>query len=284
MTAPTAPTYDATQVVTGASALYIAPANTPLPADSSILWDPTNWTGKTLTLNGATAATFSVTTSAGTQTTASQTTFTKAALTTALAGLSNVGAGNVTITGTDTTGPFVVVFANTLGAVTLAVTANTGGPPTVTGGLWVPPGATEAGWTFTGDRATQPITIEEQSTPVNEFVSTSNAMISGNAAQASTTNLQYALNAVKSVIARVPGTQPSVEVLTMSDTLVHYAAALETLNVAGFARRYYIPDTIVPQNLTQTFRRQAQQHLVPLQFRAVCPPGSIVVRNITSIT
>jgi hypothetical protein len=57
MSAPTAPPFNTANVLVGQAALYIAPKGTALPADSSVLYDPTNWTGKTLTAVGATAVT-----------------------------------------------------------------------------------------------------------------------------------------------------------------------------------------------------------------------------------
>lgn len=283
MTAPTSPFYDTSQIAVADSALYIAPAYTPLPSDAAVLWDPTLWTGKTLTAAGATAITLSVTNSLGTQSTASIASFatvTAATLQTTLAALTNVGAGKVTVTGPNG-GPFVIVFASSLGATTLAISASTGGTPTVTGGLWLPPGATDAGWQYSATRQVQDITIEEQSTPVNRFITSTSAQISGNASQASSQNLQYAMNAVKSLIAQASQVT-GMTILTMTDDLQHYAACLETKNPAGFARRYYIPDTVVSDGFTQNFRRNAQQQMVPLAFTAVCPPSSIVIRDVTA--
>lgn len=286
MTAPTAPPVNTSNVLVGAGALYIAPANTPLPADSSVLFDPTNWTGKILTANGATAVTLSVTTAAGTQTTASNPLpGTAAAIQTALAGLSNVGAGKVTVTGS-AGGPYTIVFANSLGAVTLAITAQTGGPPTVTGGLWTPPGATEAGWSFGKTISTQDINIEEQGPPVGRFVQTSGYGISGTVMEASRANWKMALNAVRTLIAAggAGSGQPGVDVLTMQDDLIHYAVALETKNEFGFATRDYIPDAVQAENITVAHRRAAAAKGLAVNFGSVCPVGSIQSRGVMTAT
>ncbi len=92
-----------------------------------------------LTLNNApTGGTFTVavTTSAGTQTTAGIAyNAAAAALQTALQGLSNVGAGNATVTG-GAGGPYTIVFPNTLGAVAVvgngASLTGAGAQPTAT--------------------------------------------------------------------------------------------------------------------------------------------------------
>lgn len=283
MTSPVAPPYDRSGVVVAASALYVAPAYTPLAPDSSILWDPTNWAGKTLTLAGATAITLSVTTALGIQTTASITTPTAANIATALAGLSNVGSTNglpnVSVSGT--VSPFKVVFASALGAVTLAITTSTGGAPTVTDGLWAPAGASEAGWSYSASRQTQDITIEEQSTPVNKFITSTTASVSGNASQADINIIQWAMNASKTQIAQSTG-QPAVTVLAGKDTLDHYAVMLETRNRFGLPRRFYIPDVVNADGLTQAFRRNAAQQMVPVSFAALCSPQEIIIRDCTA--
>lgn len=284
MSSPLTPPYNPANVVVGDAALYVAPANTPMPADSSVLFDPTLWTGKTLTANGATAITLSVTSALGTASTASITTFgseTAAALQTALAALSSVGAGKVTVTG-PTGGPFVIVFDASLGGVTLAVTASTGGSgPTVTGGLWLPAGATEQGWTLGGNTNTQDIQIEEQSTPVGTFVTSRTVTISGNLAEDVMQSWQWAWNAVKTLIAQGVG-QPAVTQLALSDSLVHYAVALETGNSYGQPRRTYIPDSVATESVTTAFRRAAASRMVPVTFHSVCATNKIITREITA--
>lgn len=286
MTAPTAPPYNVNNVLVGPAALYIAPKGTPLPADSSILFDPTNWTGKTLTANGATAVTLSVTTSAGTQTTASNPLpGTAAAIQTALAALSNVGAGNVTVTGA-AGGPYTIVFANALGAVTLAITTQTGGPATITGGLWVPPGATDAGWTFGRTVNTQDINVEEQGPPVARFVTSSGFTIAGTIMEASRANWQLALNSVVTVLAAGAGGsgQPGINLQTMSDNLIHYAVALESKNEYGFATRDYIPDAVQADNVSVAHRRAAAAKGLAVTFSSVCDIKTIVSRAVTTAT
>jgi hypothetical protein len=289
MTAPTAPPYNVNNVLVGPAALYIAPANTPLPADSSILFDPANWTGKTLTANGATAVTLMVTNAAGSQSTASLTSFatiTAAAVQTALAALTNVGAGKVTVTGS-AGGPFQIVFANSLGPVTLTVPTSTGGTgPTVTGGLWTPPGATEAGWTFGKTISTQDINIEEQGPPVGRFVTSSGYGISGTVMESSRANWKMALNALRTLVAAGAGGsgQPGVDVLTMQDDLIHYAVALETKNEYGYATRDYIPDAVQAENITVAHRRAATAKGLAVNFASVCDVKLIQSRGITTAT
>lgn len=289
MSAPTAPPFNTANVLVGQAALYIAPKGTALPADSSILYDPTNWTGKTLTAAGATAITLSVTTPNGdTQLTASLTSFatiTAAAVQSALTGLSNVGAGNAVVTGV-AGGPFLIVFNNALGPVTLAISTSTAGAPTITGGLWTPPGATEAGWSFGKNITTNDINIEEQSPPVARLVASSAYTFSGTILEASRANWQVALQSVRTSIAKGAGGsgQPAVDVQTMQDALTHYAVALESQNEFGFATRDYAPDCVQAENISVAHRRAAGPKGLAVVFATVCPVGQIVSRAIKTVT
>lgn len=279
----TAPPYRAQNVMVGDAALYIAPSYTPLPLDSSLLFDPTNWTGQVLTANSATAVTLSVTNNLGVQTTSSITSFgteTAAALATTLAALSNVGAGNVTVVGS-AGGPFTITFAYALGVTTVAVTASTGGTgPTVVGGLWVPAGASDAGWTFGTTKQTQDIQIEEQSTPVGTFITSQDVMISGALSEDTMQQLQWSLNALKTITAQATGI-PQTTTLTMTDAVQHYAVALESQNPYGLSRRIYIPDTVMTEGISQAYRRAASNRTLAVSFRSVCATSAIIVKEFT---
>lgn len=283
MTVQAQPPIRTLNVMTGDAALYIAPAYTPMAADKSDLFDPTNWTGVSLTANSATAVTLSVTTYAGTQSTSSITSFgseTAAALQTALQALSNVGAGNVIVTGS-AGGPFTIIFSQALGAVVVAVTASTGGTgPVVVNGPWIAAGASDAGWTFGKATQVQDINVEEQSTPVNTFITSQDVTIGGSLAEDTMQSWQWALNAVKSVVAQGTG-QPAIIQLALTDALQHYAVALETINPYGYARRFYIPDTVMTDSVSTAFRRAAANRTIPVSFRSVCPTGLIIAREVT---
>jgi hypothetical protein len=282
--------YTPGNVVVGQAVLYVAPSFTSLPPANSVLFDSTNWTAKTISFSGSpTAGTFTptVVTAAGSASVpiTYATTLTAATVQTALAGLSNVGTGNVTVTGTNG-GPFTVSFASSLGGVSMTVaSALTGGTtPTVStsGGLWIPAGATEGGWSFGGSTSTNDINIEEQSTPVGKYVTARTCSISGALAEDTVQSHQWALNMVKSVAAATTGV-PATTTLTLSDTLSHYAVALETINAQGFARRYYIPDTVSVSNVTVAFRRAAANRSLPVSFDSVCATSLIVIQEVTSV-
>lgn len=277
--------YDPNGVVVGNAVLYVSyTPYTPLPTDSSTLFDASPWLGKTLTLNGATSITLQVVTSAGTQTTAALgtiATMTAAQLQTTLAALSNVGAGNVLVTG-NVAGPFQILFNGSLGAVALSISASTGGTgPTVTGGLWMTGGGSEQGWSVAGNTQTQDITIEEQSTPVGTTITGRTFNITGNLSEDVMRSWQLGFNGTLAQIAQGVG-QPAVSVLTLSDKVQHYSVALEMANRFGLARRIYIPDAVCLESPTVAFRRAAAQRLIGANFRSVCAIGDIQVRECTA--
>lgn len=275
--------YDPTNVVVGQAVLYVAPSFTAMPADASVLFDPSNWTGKVLTAAGATAITLQVVTAAGTQTTASLTSFatiTAAAVQAALTGLSNVGAGKASVSGING-GPFTINFDASLGAVTLSISASTGGTPTISGGLWLPAGASEQGWSFGGNVNTNDITIEEQSTPVGVQVQSRQVSVSGTMAEDVMQSWQWSFNATKTVTAAASGITGKTE-LNLSDNLTHYAVALEMVNKYGMARRLYIPDNVSIESATVVARRAQMQRLLPVSFRSVCATNLIRIQEITA--
>lgn len=286
---PSTAIYNPRNVNVGDSTLYIAPAWTPCPPDNLLPFVPDRLIGKTLTANGATAVTLSVSNAQGVATTSSLTTFgsvTGAALKSALEGLANVGAGKVTVTapggGTAVAGgPFLIVFSTDLGACTLAVTASTGGTPTITGGLWVPLGATEAGFTFTKNVTTSDIGIEEQSNPVNRFIQSQTPGFSGNLAEDTIDNFGFATNMVKSYIAAGAG-QPAVTQLVGTEDLVHYACYHESATAAGLSEITYIPDTVCTDTVTIAYRRTANPRLIPVSFGALCKPSEFLRRRVTA--
>lgn len=285
--------YNASNVKVGQACLYVAPINTPMPADSSVLFDPTNWTGKILTANSATSVTLTIATVFGTVSTAAMATFGSAtaatvdtAIETALATLPNytiptsASGGGVKVTGV-TGGPFTLLFDQALGAVVVTA-VGTGGTPTLTGGLWTPAGASDQGWSFGGSKNVQTIRIEEQSTPVGRFIVDQDVSITGTFAEDVMLSWQIALNMSKAVTAVGTGITPKIR-NTMTDALVHYAVALEMSNEIGFARRAYIPDTVSTNAVTIGFRRASDKRMIPVGFGSVCQTNQIVVDDIRGL-
>lgn len=281
MTAQPGSLYDTSNVVVGGAALYVAPSFTLPPADASALFDEAPWSGLKLLANGATAATPTVITALGSVvgTSFNPTTITATALQTQLAGMANVGAGNVTVTAV--TGGFQILFSNALGSVIVSLGTQTGGPATITQGLWLPAGATDQGWAFTGTKQTTDITVEEQSSPAGVTMTTQTVSIPGILAEDVMQSWQWAFNGTRLVTAQASG-QPGKIRLTLSDTIARYAVCLEMANRYGLARRVYIPDAVCLDSPNVGFRRAANKRMLNVTFRSVCNINQIWVDEITS--
>jgi hypothetical protein len=289
--------YNASGAYAGQAVLYIAPPFTPMAADSSVLFDPTNWTGKTLTANGATSITLSISTAYGTVTTAAMASFATAtaatvdtAIETALAGLpsytppTSAQGGAVRVTGAVAGGPFALLFDSRLGAVVVTVSASTGGTgPTITSPGWFSAGGSEQGWSFGGQMNVQTLYIEEQTTPVGRFIVSRDVSILGSMAEDVMLSWQVAMNMTKTVTAAASG-QPAKITNTLSDNLVHYAAVLEMANEVGLARRFYVPDTVSSSNVTVPFRRASALRTIPLGLGSVCQTNLIRIDDIRGPT
>lgn len=278
--------YSAENVVVGQAAVFFAPKNTALPSFSK--WnvadpfDPGYFESIAVATGTATSFTLAVTNEAGTQTTGDQTVsgLTASALQTALAGLSNVGAGNVEVTGTG--GNFSVTFLGDAEGSTMTGTPTpTGGGFAVTASLWVPCGATDQGWQFSASKSTQTIGIEEQSTPVGVTLTSQSISLAGSLSEDITKTLALALNATAASVASGAGT-PGYDQLTLTDTPIEYAVAAVTTNAHGFGRLIYAPTWTQLNNVQTSFRRAADKRMYAVQFDTVCRTKDIAVYDFTA--
>lgn len=292
MPAPTLVTgalFNAANVETGYALAYIAPPYTPMPADSSALFDPTNWCGLTLNANSATAAILTVVTANGSAATASvnPTTITATALQAAIAALANVGAGNVLVTAF--TGGFRLLFNGGLGAVTITLGTQTGGPATITYPLWMPAGGSDQGWQANSTKQTSDVRFEEQSTSAGKTLDSQVFNFSASLVEDVVQTWQWGFNTTKVVTAASSG-QPGKTELFLSDTITHYAVALEMANLytdsngLHLPRRIYVPDMVCLASPNVAFRRAGgNKRMVAVNFESVCATNLIKVQEITAV-
>lgn len=279
--------YNARGVVVGQAAGFIAAADTPLPKDSTTVFDETLWLGHGIDVGAATAGTFTLTLTGGpfgaTPVDTAAITFdaTSVALAAAVqavlpAGYTAAATGAAPTWSLSISGP---------GGADIAVTGDptglTGGALTVTDSPWKAAGATEQGWAVNYTPSTQDINIEEQPTPVQQQVTSAKFEFTANLAEDTVQSLQWALSATASVQA-ADATHHGKTTLTMQPTLPTLAVALETKNMFGFPRRYYVPRMTCAATVGQTFRRANSSRLVPVTFGSICNLDEIQVVEITS--
>lgn len=271
--------YDANNVKVGQAAVLFAPEGTALPDFSGLNladpFDPTPFVSYTLTVAATTSFTLSY---GGTATTALSDTSTAAEITTALEALPAVGAGNVTVTGA--TSPFTIAFTESAAGGTLTADA-TSGTATLTGGLWVPVGATDQGWTYGTNKSTQVIGIEEQSTQVATTINTQAVSIAGALSEDISRTLALAYNAVLSATAPTT-TDPGFDDIALSDDVLYYAVAMLAQTFDNLPRIIYAPKWSQLANTTTAFRRASAKRMYPVDFQTACKPSQIHVFNITA--
>lgn len=293
--------YSPANVVTGQAALFIAPANTPLPDISlSALvtgvpdpFDITPWTfARLFALGGAlSAGTFTITyTYLGVSYTTSAltaATVTAAQIDTALTAAMTplgVGVNDVIVTGGPVAAiatPVSIVLSEAYvgGAWTVTPTGVTGGTINITGSLWTPVGATDQGWKMNANKTTTKINIEEQSTPVSTTIQTQTVSFEGALSEDIGRTLQAAFNMTAGFTANSSG-HAGFATYTLTDTPIQYAAALVMANQLNFPRWAYIPAATCLSNASPEFRRANAKRMYAATFESVCATSSIIIEDV----
>lgn len=271
--------YDVNNVVVGQAAVFYAANGTALPSfltlNQADPFDNTAWTGQTLT--APSTSTFTLTDALGRITSSLSNTSTGAQIETALNALDPTGETTWTVSPQSNPGPFTLTPSDDSGPLTLQVTT---GSPTLTGGLWVPVGATDQGWKFSANKTTQEIAIEEQSTPAGMTISSQKVLLEGSLSEDISRTLQLAYNATLTQVAAAVG-NPGYDQIALDDTVQYYAVAMVTQHVNGRPRLVYAPKWTQLANTDTTFRRAAAKRMYPVQFATVCKPSQIEIINFT---
>lgn len=145
---------------------------------------------------------------------------------------------------------------------------------------WTECGATDQGWTFSADKNTSTINIEEQSTPVATSISDQTVTIQGSLSEDITRTLTLVLNATSTSTAAT-ASSPGYDVVTLSDQIIHYAVGMMMTNAAGFVRWIYIPEAVSVSNAETSFRRASDKRMYPCTFTSTCEIGDIKIFNFT---
>lgn len=279
--------YNANNVVTGQAAVFVAPSGTPLidltKFNTADPFDGTAWYNYTINLGSITSFTVTFARRGATATTSSQTVsgLTAANLQTAIAGLTTVGAGNVKVSGTTTTGPFFIVLNEGLLDGTLTITPTGGAGSSLVGPVWVPVGATEQGWQLGADKSTQSINIEEQSTQVGTTITSQAVSIQGSLSEDISRVLALTMNATVAKVAPT-ATIGGYDLIVPTDTVLQYAVGLVTTNAEGYGRIVYAPQWTSLGNVSASFRRAAGQRLYGASFATTCATSQIQILNFTA--
>jgi hypothetical protein len=140
---------------------------------------------------------------------------------------------------------------------------------------WTAVGATDQGWSYSVDKSTQTINIEEQSTPIATTISSQTVTVAGALSEDITKTLTLALNATSATTAASVGTQTGYDKITMTDDVIYYALGLVTVNKFGFGRLIYLPKVTQLSNPNVAFRRAADKRQYAVNFVSACPIDQI---------
>lgn len=271
--------YDANNVVVGQAAVLFGPENTALPDFSTLNlsdpFDPTPFISYSLTVAATTTFTLNY---AGETTSALTSTSTGIAIEAALEELSSVGAGNVVVTPSTDVSPFQVAFSEDVAAAGALTATASAGTATVSGGLWVPAGATDQGWTYGTNKSTQAINIEEQSTQVATTINTQSVTIAGALSEDISRTLALAYNALLTSTAATSDT-PGYDDIALSDDVVYFSVAMLSQTFDGKPRIIYAPKWSQLANTTTAYRRATAKRMFPVEFATACKPSQIHVYN-----
>lgn len=280
--------YSAKGVVIGQAAGFIAPPDTPLPADTITVFDEATWIGTKLTVGAASAGTVIFTFTGGPFGANSYASPGQAynalasAIQTAVNAILPLGYTCV-VSGTAPTWTIALVgpgAAEVITSITVGTTL-TGGALVVTPSAWTPAGATDQGWTVNYNPTVNPINVEEQQTAVGQQVTAADLSFVASLAEDTVQSLGWALSATSTVQAP-DSTHYGKTTLALQPTLPQVAVALETQNKYGMPRRWYVPRMTAAAAMAQAYRRAAGNRLVPVTFTSIADQSAIEMVEITS--
>lgn len=282
--------YNAQGVLVGQAMGMIAAADVALPADTITPFEEVTWLFTKVQLGTPSAGTWTLTLTGGPLAAPiALVAITYNVTNVALAALiqAQLPAGyTAVVTGTGAIAtPFIITVTGP-GSGKIVITGSgaglTSGTFLVTPPPWSPLGATEQGWQMNYGVSTQDINIEEQPTPVGRQLTSATFEFTANLSEDVVENLQYALNATKTIQAPDVTHYGKTSLRLQASALPIYAVALEVKNRFTMPRRYYVPEMTCATNVGQTFARARGQRLIPVTFSSVCAAELILVDEITS--
>lgn len=147
---------------------------------------------------------------------------------------------------------------------------------------WFSAGATDEGFKLNVDTSTTTVTIEEQSTPVDETVEGKSLSIEAALAEDTMIAMQNSWGGGTIVTTAAASAVPGKQVMPLDNNIKYVTATLEMKNNKGFARRIYIPKMSLYGSGETSFRRSAAKRLKPIRLTSLCPPDQIVITDITA--
>lgn len=147
---------------------------------------------------------------------------------------------------------------------------------------WVSAGATNEGFKMNVDVSTTQITIEEQSTPVDERQESKTLGLEAELAEDTLETVKYAWGgAAITIVAPATGV-PGTSKMVLSDDIAYWTYILEMRNKFGLARRIYVPKASMIGSGETSFRRASDKRMYPIRLTTLCRPQDIQIVDVTA--
>lgn len=150
-------------------------------------------------------------------------------------------------------------------------------------GVWAAPwtaiGATDQGLSFSFQRKTTNIMIEEQQTPVQVTSDATDVMALVDLAEDSLTTMLWAFGGgtITAIAATVP--QPAMNVLQIHSNLDNFAFGFEGSDPAGFYRRVLLQPVVSAGKVDAKYRRAAGKRMYQTSFTYLDKLENIMIRE-----
>lgn len=145
---------------------------------------------------------------------------------------------------------------------------------------WVGAGATNEGFKVNVEASTTTVTIEEQSTPVDETLEGKTIHIEAALAEDTLESISLSWSGGVIVATAAGPAAPGTRKMYLSDNIKKYTACLEMKNFKGMARRIYIEKMSISGAGEVTFRRAAEKRTYPVKLASLCAPEKIQIIDI----
>lgn len=147
---------------------------------------------------------------------------------------------------------------------------------------WVSAGATNEGFKVNIDVSTTQITIEEQSTPVDERQETKTLGLEAELAEDTLITVKYAWGGSAITIVPASSGVTGTHKMVLQDDVAYWTYILETRNKFGLARRTYVPKASMIGSGETSFRRASDKRMYPVRLTTLCKPTDIQIVDVTA--
>lgn len=147
---------------------------------------------------------------------------------------------------------------------------------------WTSAGATNEGFKMNVDVSTTQITIEEQSTPVDERQESKTLGLEAELAEDTLTTIKYAWGGSAITVTAPASGIPGTSKMVLADDVAYWTYVLEMRNKFGLARRIYVPKASMIGSGETSFRRASDKRMYPVRLTTLCRPQDIQIVDVTA--